>query len=147
MVLKPEAIYARLKELDQILLELGKYRDLTYDEFLQSLSQRWIVERGLMAAAAMIFDVANQILGGHFGQYPESYEHSLEALCDQGVLPEDLYAQVRGLGGFPDILVHGYLEIDPRHVYENLEKGLNVFPQFAQAILAWMEAQERSHDR
>ena len=107
MVLKPETIFVRLKELDQIPLELDKYRDLTWAEFAKSLSQRWIVERGLMAAAAMIFDVADHILGGHYGQYAESYEESLELLRDLEVLPAELYAQMRGPGGFRNILVHG----------------------------------------
>jgi uncharacterized protein YutE (UPF0331/DUF86 family) len=142
MVLKPEAILVRLQELDQILLELNKYKDLTWEAFMKSLSQRWIVERGLMAAAAMIFDVANQILGGHFGKYPDSYENSLKMLRDSQVLPVELYAQMRGLGGFRNILVHGYLEIDPQHVYENLGKGLRVFPQYGQVILTWLDAQE-----
>jgi uncharacterized protein YutE (UPF0331/DUF86 family) len=143
MVLKPETILVRLKELDQILLELDKYRDLSWETFTKSLSQRWIVERGLLAAASMIFDVADHILGGHFGQYAESYEESLEMLRDLEVIPTELYAQMKGLGGFRNILVHGYLKVDPRHVYENLGKGLRVFPRFAQAILAWMDAQER----
>jgi uncharacterized protein YutE (UPF0331/DUF86 family) len=144
MVLKPDAILARLKELDQILLELDKYRDLAWDKFMESLSQRWIIERGLMAAAAMIFDVSNQILGGHFAQYPGSYESSLEMLHNAQVLPSELYEQMRGLGGFRNILAHGYLEIDPRLVYENLEKGLRVFPRYGQVILAWLDEQERS---
>ena len=144
MVLRPETILVRLQELDRILRELRKYEDLTWDEFIKSLSQRWIVERGLMAAAAMIFDVADHILGGHFGQYAESYEQSLEMLHDVRVFSDDLYGQMRGLGGFRNILVHGYLEIDPQHVYENLGKGLRVFPRYGQAILAWLDAQGRS---
>jgi uncharacterized protein YutE (UPF0331/DUF86 family) len=145
MVLRPEAILARLKELDQVLTELDQYRDLTWDEFMKSLSQRWIVERGLMVAAAMIFDVADHIASGHFGQYAESYEQSLEMLRDLEVLPEELYAQMQGLGGFRNILMHGYLQIDPRHVYENLDKGLRVFPQYGQVVLAWLDAQERAN--
>lgn len=95
----------------------------------------------------MIFDVADGILGGHFGQYAESYEESLELLCELGVLPAELYEQMRNLGGFHNILVHGYLKIDPMHVYENLCKGLRVFPRFGQVILAWLDAQERSNDQ
>jgi len=63
-------------------------------------------------------------------------------LRDVQVLPGELYEQMRGLGGFRDILVHGYLKIDPRHVFENLGKGLRVSPQYGQVILAWLDAQE-----
>ncbi|MDW8101161.1 MAG: hypothetical protein RML36_16940 [Anaerolineae bacterium] len=53
MILRREAIEERLKELDEILGELGKYRGMTWEEFAASLSQRWIIERGLIAAAAV----------------------------------------------------------------------------------------------
>jgi uncharacterized protein YutE (UPF0331/DUF86 family) len=146
MVLKPENILVRLKELERILLELNRYQELSWEAFSTDLSQRWIVERGLMAAATMIFDVADHILAGHFGRYAGSYEESLKLLCDLEVLPDELYGQLRGLGGFRNILVHGYIEIDAQHVYENLDKSLRVFPQYGQVILAWLDAQERSNE-
>ncbi len=54
-----------------------------------------------------------------------------------------LYQQIKGLGGFRNILVHGYLGIDTDQVFDNFQKGLVVFPLFAQEILAWLDAQFR----
>lgn len=139
MVLRREAIEERLKELDEILQELGKYRNITWEKFEADLSQRWIIERGLIAAASVVFDIADHILAGHFGFYPETYEESLEALRDKEVLSERLYRRIKGLGGFRNILVHRYLGIDPREVFENFRKGLEIFPLFAQEILAWLD--------
>jgi uncharacterized protein YutE (UPF0331/DUF86 family) len=139
MVLRREAIEERLKELDEILQELTKYRGMTWEEFQADLGQRWIVERGLIAAASVIFDIANHILAGHFGVYAETYEENLAALRDKGVVSQELYQQIRGLGGFRNILIHRYLDIDPREVFENFGKGLAVFPGFAQEVLTWLE--------
>ena len=99
MVLRWEAIEKRLKELDQILRELGKYTTMPWDGFEQDLSQRWIIEGGLLAAASVIFDGADHILAGHFGLYPETYEQSLKALRDNQVISEGLYGEIKGLGG------------------------------------------------
>ncbi len=138
MVFRAEAIEERLKELDEILHELNKYRDITWEAFRADLSQRWIVERGLIAAAAIIFDIADHILAGRWGFYAETYEESLSALHDKRVISPELYQQIRGLGGFRNILIHRYLGVDPREVFENFGKGLVVFPQFAQEILNWL---------
>jgi uncharacterized protein YutE (UPF0331/DUF86 family) len=143
MVLKREAVIERLKELDQILQELSKYEDVTWVQFHTDLSQRWIVERGLIAAASVIFDVADHILAGHFGTYSDTYEQSLEMLRDQRVISKELHQQIKGLGGFRNILVHGYLKIDPRQVFDNLGKGLAVFPHFAQEVLDWIDTLEQ----
>jgi uncharacterized protein YutE (UPF0331/DUF86 family) len=131
-------IERRLKELDQILQELGKYRTLSQDVFKADLSKRWIIERGLIAAASMIFDIADHILSGRFGYYGESYEGSLQALCEKKVVSRGLYDRMKGLGGFRNILIHSYIEIDPQEVFENFQKALNAFPRFAQEIMTWM---------
>jgi uncharacterized protein YutE (UPF0331/DUF86 family) len=141
MVLRHEAIEQRLKELDEILQELDKYREVDLEEFRLNLSQRWIIERGLIGAASIILDVADHILVGHFGTYVETYEESLQALQAKSVISTGLYSQLKGLGGFRNILVHRYLGIDPDEVVDNFQKGLVVFPSFSREILAWLETQ------
>lgn len=141
MILRPEAVETRLKELDEILQELGKYRDLSPADLRADLSQRWVVERGLIAGASVVFDVADHILSGRFGAYPESYEESLRLLQEKGVISEDLYSEIKGLGGLRNILIHRYLEIDPREVAASLKKGMETFPQFAREVLAWLDAE------
>ena len=54
MVLRREAIEECLKELDVTLQELSKYRDIAWERFQADLSQRWIVERGLIAVALVV---------------------------------------------------------------------------------------------
>ena len=141
MILRRETVEQRLKELDEILQELAKYREADYETLRRHLSQRWIVERGLIAAASIILDVADHILAGHFGAYVETYEESLQALQDRAVISAELYGQIKGLGGFRNILVHRYLGIDPDEVFDNFQKGLVVFPAFAREILAWLDAE------
>ncbi len=104
MILRRGRIEERLKGLDEILAELAKYRHTPWEAFQTDLSRRWIVERGLIAAAAALFDIADHILVGHFGLYAETYEESLELLRQRAVISEELYGQVRGLGGFRNML-------------------------------------------
>ena len=118
---------------------MGKYRGITWEAFHASLSQQWIIEGGLIAAASMVFDVADHILAGEFGMYAETYEESLAALHERGVISAELYAEIRGLGGFRNILIHRYLRIDPQEVLNNYNKGLRVFPRFAAEVLAWLD--------
>lgn len=140
MVLRREAIEGRLKELDRILEELARQRDVPWETFSSDLSRRWIVERGLIAAAGVILDVADQILSGHFGHYPETYEESLRGLREHHVLSPELYAEIRGLGGFRNILIHRYPAIDPGQVYSHFHKSLEVFPRFGAEVLDWLES-------
>jgi uncharacterized protein YutE (UPF0331/DUF86 family) len=146
MVLRREAVEKRLKELDEILKELDKHREVDSETLRRDVGQRWIIERGLIAAATIVFDVADHILAGHFGVYAETYEESLGAIKDRAVISEELYRDIKGLGGFRNILVHRYLDINPDEVFESFQKGLVVFPAFAREILAWLDTTVSSAD-
>jgi uncharacterized protein YutE (UPF0331/DUF86 family) len=100
MVLRRHNVERALKELDAVLQELAKYRDVTLESFTGNLSTRWAVERGLIAGASLVFDVTDHILGSHFGVYADTYEDSLAELHKRGVITDELFAQVKGLGGF-----------------------------------------------
>ena len=139
MVIKHSSILERLKELDTVLNELKQYQDIQPETLRAKISQRWIVERGLIAAASLILDIADHILVGHFGFYANSYEESLLGLRDKGVISSALFDQIKGLGGFRNVLVHMYQEIDPALVADSFHKGLRAFPQFAQEILHWLD--------
>ncbi|MCA9927686.1 MAG: hypothetical protein KC419_04390 [Anaerolineales bacterium] len=80
MVVKRNIITARLKELDRVVQELRQYENTTLAELQSELSRRWILERGLIAAATLILDIADHILSGQFSEYANTYEESLNGL-------------------------------------------------------------------
>lgn len=138
-MVRRESVDLRLKELDGIICELSKYRDVSPKTLKKDLSLRWIIERGMIAGASIIFDVSDHILSEEFGFYSERYEDSLSGLFEKGVISKELYRQIRGLGGFRNILIHRYTGIDPDLVFDNFHRGLKGFPRFASEVLAWME--------
>jgi len=140
MGLRRDVIDKRLKELDEILQELAKYTGISPESLKRDLSLRWIIERGLIAGASVILEISDHILSSQFGIYAETYEESLKMLFDRGVISEGLYLQIRGLGGFRNILVHRYIDIDPDQVFEGFHRSMEIFPWFAREILAWLDA-------
>lgn len=139
MVIKRNTLLERLKELDVVVAELRQHQATTLADLRADLSKRWILERGLIAAATLILDIAEHILSGHFGVYTNTYEESLAGLRQQQVISEPLYEAIKGLGGFRNVLVHLYQDIDPQQVLDSYHKALTVFPQFAAEILTWIE--------
>ena len=146
MVVKRETVLTRLERLDQIVTELSHYTGLTYSQYSAELRHQWVIERGLIAAAGVILDIAEHIIVVHYGEYSGTYEKSLAAIHDKGVISADTYRQLRGLGGFRNILVHLYHEIDPTQVWEHYRKALTVFPAFAREVLAWLATVDTQAD-
>jgi uncharacterized protein YutE (UPF0331/DUF86 family) len=143
MVFKRAVVEKRLKELDAVVVQLNKYRDLKLDLMKQDLEKRWVIERGLEAGAQLILDVADHILSNHFGYYCETYEDTLRGLLEKNVISEELYLQIKGLGSLRNILIHQYAQVDLNIVFNSFHKSLKVFPHFAGEILSWMEDPEQ----
>jgi uncharacterized protein YutE (UPF0331/DUF86 family) len=139
MVVKKHLIEDLLKQLDTILEELSKYKGRPQEDIAGSLSLRWTVERGLIAAATVTFDVLDHIVSAVFGIYPETYEETIQAAFQKAVLSEPLYQEMKGLGGFRNVLVHEYAKVDLRQLCEGLQRALRVFPMFSREIQSWLD--------
>lgn len=139
MVFKKESVTRRLKRLEEVLAKLRERAGITFEEFREDTDAQWIIERGLEIASSAILDIGNHILAGAYQTSVEEYEQILEKLREKRVISGDLYRELRGLGGFRNILVHGYLSLDLELVYEHYKKALDTFPRFIGEIERWLE--------
>lgn len=139
MTLRPSVIRERVRKLREILTHLRELRRVPREEFLASHRHYWLAERGLHLAAEAVFDAGNHILSGSLNVHPSDYEDVLEKLAVHKVIPWDLRERLRGLGGFRNILVHAYLDIDEGRVYETIQEELEAFDAFARELEAFLE--------
>lgn len=142
MTLRPQVVRERLRKLGEVVENLRRVRDVEREEFVASFRHYWLAERGLHLAAEAVFDIGNHVLSGHFNVHATDYENVLQRLAEQGVLSEELREAMRGLGGFRNVLVHAYLEVDEARVYDALQEELPVFDRFAEEIVAFLEVTE-----
>lgn len=139
MVFKRESVIERLKKLEEVLSRLQERAGIPLEEYRQDIDAQWIIERGLEIASSAILDIGNHILAGVYRTPVEEYEQILEKLQEKRVISKDLYEELRGLEGFRNILVHGYLSLDLELVYEQYKKALKSFPRFIAEIKRWLE--------
>jgi len=139
-VLRVEALRERLAKLEEVTSRLRELGAVDRVEFLRDYRQQWLAERGLELAAQAVLDIGNHILAGEFGESASEYEGIVRGLGERGVLSWDLVGRLRGLGGFRNVLVHGYLRIDPGRVFAARQRSADDFTAFEAEILAWLES-------
>jgi uncharacterized protein YutE (UPF0331/DUF86 family) len=138
MVLRPDAIRERLLKLEEVISRLEELGRVEPGALRQSFRDAWAAERGLQLGAEIIFDVGNHILSAHFGVSAKDYEDIIGQLGAHGVIDSPLRDRLKGLGGFRNILVHGYLRIDPDRVAESLAKAPPDFSGFVHTVREWL---------
>jgi len=138
VVLRPEALRERLLKLEEIISRLQEAGQSDRTTLRMNFRDAWIAERGLQLGAEVVFDIGNHLLSAHFGVSPKDYEDIIAQLAQYGVIDEALRARLKGLGGFRNVLVHGYLRVDPDRVADYLTKAPADFSEFARQIRDWL---------
>lgn len=139
MTLRRAAVEARLRRLQDVIRRLRKLQGVPVDRFRADEDLQWLAERGLHLGCEIVLDVGNHLLSGAFGRPSETYEQILTGLGREGVLSAELVEEVGGLGGFRNVLVHAYLDLDPGRVWEVLQRAPDRFQRFAREVAAWLE--------
>jgi uncharacterized protein YutE (UPF0331/DUF86 family) len=125
--------------LRRVADELEKHAHLSAEDLATNLTLRWAVEHGLLTGISLILQAAQHILTRHFGTLPESYEASLAELRAHKVISAALYRRLRGAGGFRNLLVHEYLEVDLSRVVQYARRAPKTFRDFAGELTQWLE--------
>ena len=98
---------------------------------------RWTVERGLQLCAQNALDIASHVASA-VGLDPTTYGSSIDCLVEANVLPAPFGERFRGVAGFRNVLVHGYLDVDLDLIAGLLNDSLNDFEVFAGHVERWL---------
>lgn len=130
-----EKLMARFDFLKTQVKELERFQNLTWDEYLNDVDKRRIVERWEENIINALIDISKIILASEDKLMPRSYE---EALRDFGFLvgfKENAVQKFRKFAELRNILAHEYLEI----IYKRIQNFIKEFPPLYQKISEFLE--------
>ena len=108
-------------------------------EALKDLDEAWAIERGLQICVQNCLDVATHLAAAAGRDVPD-YATAIDRLVELEALPGDFARRFRSVAGFRNVLVHGYLEVDPVLVHRVLNERLVDFRDFAGHVQAYLQA-------
>jgi uncharacterized protein YutE (UPF0331/DUF86 family) len=135
----PAVIRRHLWAIDDALRQLRRHQHGSLDDLVTDRDRRWAVERGLQLCAQNALDVATHIAAAS-GRDVADYATALDVLADLTVLPREFAARFRGVAGFRNVLVHGYLDLDLAVAHRLLQTGLDDFVTFAEHVSRYLES-------
>jgi len=104
------------------------------DRLSEDVRELRFVEHTLQIAIQATLDVASHIVSDNRLGEPRTNRELFELLGRSGWLPPHLVEMLRDMGGFRNILVHGYAEVDVSVVRDVLDQRLTDFEGFVAAI-------------
>lgn len=137
MVVDRQTIERRLFKLEQSLRKLKELSKVSWDEYINDEGIQDRVERNLHIAAQICIDIGSHVIADREYRPPLGYGDIFTVLMEEGLLPADLANTMKQIAGFRNILVHDYLEVDPKIVYDSLTI-IDDFKKFVNYVLTWL---------
>lgn len=135
-------IERKLEELEKCLSGLESLRVVSLAELDKNIEKQWAAERGLQIAVQVLIDIGAHILSSEGETGIEDYAGVIERLGAKAVIPEGFAAQIKGMAGLRNILVHEYADVDLTVVYNLLQNRLDDFRVFAGHINEYLKREK-----
>jgi uncharacterized protein YutE (UPF0331/DUF86 family) len=128
-----------LQNMEEALTNLARYRSLRFEEFEKDLSLVWATERGLQILIQNLLDIGAHILASEIRNDWDDYGEIISKLGQHGVLPRVFAEKIKGMAGLRNILVHEYLRVDTKKIYDLLVNKLEDFTEFMRSVDHYLE--------
>jgi uncharacterized protein YutE (UPF0331/DUF86 family) len=124
-----------LDHLKQFIKKLELYQDMVDKKrFLTDPMAQDAILKALEQITEAMITIATMMIAQRGFRKAENNEDLFTILAEAKVYPAAFGEQLKGLGGFRNILVHDYININLELVYKNLKRGLPLFKTFARYI-------------
>jgi uncharacterized protein YutE (UPF0331/DUF86 family) len=131
-------IQQRIEKINEAVKVLNKLGREGKDKFLKDKQSQYAAMFGMVMGIEAICDIGNHILAKYFDQSAETYKDVILGLGECEVIPKAFAQKAAGMTDFRNLLIHVYLKIDPKKVYEKLQKAPKQFMEFCQYFLKFL---------
>lgn len=134
MVYNKESLNKRLEKLREYAADINEFGSVPFEVYVKDKKTKYSVERLLLLISENVLDFLDHILSSTHGVVSDSYEEIILNAYRKGLLDDDLYGKLKGLGGFRNIIAHEYLKLNDEEVYRNCLKVKNMLGQVISAF-------------
>ena len=134
MTFDPQIIKLRLDKILTSIEILKKTSDLSIEAFLKDRIIQLATERSLQIAAQSVIDISTHLVAHNHWGTPKSYKDSVDIISKNGVIDSNLAARLIDLVKLRNVIIHVYLEINPKIIHKSAEYSVDDLKKFIEAI-------------
>jgi uncharacterized protein YutE (UPF0331/DUF86 family) len=126
LVYRKEGLVKRIEKLKEYRHDLKEMYGISFEQYIKDKKVKYSTERLLFLIAENILDFLDHILSSKFEIISDSYEDIIEKAYEKNLIDETMYSNLKGLGGFRNILAHEYLTLSNDEVFRNFKKMVGI---------------------
>lgn len=122
---RPEVIRKRLTKINEYLDILEKEKQIEEETFLTNYQHYGSTERFLQLCIEALDDMGNHVIADNELGFIDNYSDIPKIFDREGLINEEESEQWMKMIGFRNILVHDYLQVNRKRVYDILQNNLD----------------------
>lgn len=130
-------IYRKAEAARKSLERLRSKSGLTQEQFLSDESAQDTMLHHLQIAIQACIDIGQHLISDEGWGMPGTLSEIAYILEDHGVISAEQTTSIVGMFGFRNILVHDYIEVDLKKVYQIWNSKLNDIETYLQAVFTY----------
>ena len=139
-MLDHDFIKRKVSLIENELMVLTKYKDMTFEETAKDFETQAIVERLLERIITRAIDINNHIIaeaGTHLKSVAK-YRETFLRLADLDIYPKEFAEKIAPSAGFRNSLVHDYNNLDKNILKKSLKEAIEEFNEYGKYILSYI---------
>ena len=129
-----------LERLGKLIKQAEKYKSMVNrKKFLTDQMAQDAVSRNLQQILEAMIAVGEMIIAENDFRKPTEHNEIFDILGENKIYPKSFSDQLWKIGGFRNVLVHDYVNLDLNTVYDNLEKGIPIFKKYVRYTAKFLE--------
>jgi uncharacterized protein YutE (UPF0331/DUF86 family) len=137
-MVRSEIIRKRLNKLDEYVAILRRVQRYSFEDFMEDPERYGSAERFLHLAIEAILDMGNHIIADLELGVVNSYSDIPAIIAKKGYLSPPLEEKWIRMIGFRNTLVHEYIDIDRKIVYDVLQNNLDDFEELKKVFAQFL---------
>ncbi len=138
MAVDPLVVKARLDIIIERITRIKHIETMTQEQYLKDQLLQGAIERNLQIIAQAIIDICTHLVAHNHWGSPKSYTDAVTIVANNNVIDSTLAGRLIHLVKLRNILVHLYLKIDQKIVYQSARSIITDAKSFTDAILKFV---------
>ncbi|MDW7668789.1 MAG: DUF86 domain-containing protein [Bacillota bacterium] len=129
-MVKSDVLKRRLEQLNISLRKLERYKNISFEEFIEDDVIQDVIEYNLFISINMMVDIAMHIVVDEQLGPTDKMGEAFEILYKEKYIKKEEMIKYKNMIAFRNILSHEYVKIDKKIVFNVMKNNLDDFRKF-----------------
>ena len=138
-----DLVRRKLSRLNMYLDKLKPIASHTFNEYLSDFYMKTSAERLIQLIVERASNINSHVVIESEQRPPEDYTSSFIKAADTGLITHELANKLKGSGGMRNIIVHEYMDIDDKKIYEILPIAISDYKEYIRQVDDFLDRMEK----